>query len=797
MSDRDGGDSRGKNDMCGSFRARCALAAIVALCVCTAQSFAGSFVERLSPPVLVRGKTSRVTIVGSELAGATALWTSLDAKDVIAILVEPSRENQALFEVKVGPDTPLGVYGLRVASSRGLSNVKLFLIDDLPIVPERESRPQSAEPQRLRWPVAVVGRAKEADVHRYTIEVGAGERISFEVVGSRLGQDFDPVVTIKDARNRPILEHDNDVGLMFDCRFAHRFETAETYAVEIHDTRFRGSDNVVYVLRVGRFPDGRVALPSTVRAGDEIELSVPGDDPFTERVAIRKDAAPGGYFQELRRAGDQASTWAPLEVSPYSNTLEREPNDLATKATLAPIPSVLHGAIASPADRDAYAVELTAGQRLSAQVECRGLGSPADLDITMTDPGGKTVARLDTLPDGAATFEIDAKSKGRHILLVRSLTGEAGPEYAYRITLNWREPNVRLVADASSLAIPRGSYQPLPLSLVRTDYGGPIELSLRGAPPGMSLRTIVIPAGETDVDDAIAVGDSVAEGLYSVQVVGRMKSDGRERLVVATTLPLIDRLPAGRGPHGEPFELREDQRRLPPSLTNRIAVLVTPRSPFTFELPDRLVVLPRYLETTFRLVTTRAAGFDAPITFAARGGTLEPVLLQKPRVKAEMPAATRDRPTVLGIVRSGVNSELRRHRVTVTAHASDVSQAVDLTRTFEMTTQPAYELSADPPRLEARPGESAKVAIRAHRLRPFAGPVTIRPTAVGGLSLPAAVEITAGTDRAEMRIAVPTATKPGTYRVALPGLARVSKFDEAVTGKPIDVVVIAPKGGGS
>ena len=121
-------------------------------------------------------------------------------------------------------------------------------------------------------------------------------------------------------------------------------------------------------------------------------------------------------------------------------------------------------------------------------------------------------------------------------------------------------------------------------------------------------------------------------------------------------MPLIDRLPTGHGPHGEPFELREDQRRLPPTLTDRIAILVTPPSPYTFELPDRLVVLPRYLEATFRLETTRVAGFDGPITFVARGGTLERLNLQKPRVKAELPPATRDQNDRHG--RPPVRSEL-------------------------------------------------------------------------------------------------------------------------------------------
>ena len=82
------------------------------------------------------------------------------------------------------------------------------------------------------------------------------ERVTFEVVGNRLGQDFDPVVTIKDGRGRQIVERDNDIGLMFDCRFAQTFEKAGTYTIEVRDTRFRGSDHMVYVLRVGRFPGG-------------------------------------------------------------------------------------------------------------------------------------------------------------------------------------------------------------------------------------------------------------------------------------------------------------------------------------------------------------------------------------------------------------------------------------------------------------------------------------------------------------------------------------------------------------
>src|SRR5262249_35214588 len=195
-----------------------------------------------------------------------------------------------------------------------------------------------------------------------------------------------------------------------------------------------------------------------------------------------------------------------------------------------------------------------------------------------------------------------------------------------------------------------------------------------------------------------------------------------------TTSPLVDRLPVGRGPHGEPFELREDQRRLPPSLTDCIAILVSPPSPYTFELPDQSVTLPRYLETTFRLAITRVGGDEAPIGFVAHGGSLEPLNLQKPRIVAAISPATKGQSAVAGVLRSGVNSELRKQRVTITAHANDGGRSVDLTRTFELTTRVSYEPSAEPSRVQIPAGKSARVAILPNRIAPFEGPITIRPS---------------------------------------------------------------------
>ena len=98
---------------------------------------------------------------------------------------------------------------------------------------------------------------------------------------------------------------------------------------------------------------------------------------------------------------------------PIRNALEREPNDAARQGHARPGPER-----AARRDRRRPAIATHSpstwprGSGLTAQVECRPLGSPADLDVSLIDPAGKTVNRLDTLPDGETTFRDPGEVKG-------------------------------------------------------------------------------------------------------------------------------------------------------------------------------------------------------------------------------------------------------------------------------------------------------------------------------------------------------------------------------------------------
>src|SRR5947209_534290 len=79
---------------------------------------ADGFVESIAPPVVERGKTTRVTFAGRELAAALDVWHSLPAGALTARPVESS-SGRAVFDITASPDAPVGVCGLRVATRDG------------------------------------------------------------------------------------------------------------------------------------------------------------------------------------------------------------------------------------------------------------------------------------------------------------------------------------------------------------------------------------------------------------------------------------------------------------------------------------------------------------------------------------------------------------------------------------------------------------------------------------------------------------------------------------------------------
>src|SRR5260370_21054500 len=305
---------------------------------------------------------------------------------------------------------------------------------------------------------------------------------------------------------------------------------------------------------------------------------------------------------------------------------------------------------------------------------------PRALYLRITATAGKELRRVTENAREVVVHDFAAGNAGMYHLAVRDLNRDGGPAFAYRLEVRTGQPQVQVMAEGEGLTVPRGTYQPVPLTVTRTDYASPVALTLLGAPPGVALSPNEIGEGVTAIVCKLSAAPDAALGPHTLQILARPATTPDAPPTLVRTRPLIDRqiVNVDLIPHA----LREDQRRLPPSLTDRFAVQVTPPAPFTVDLATPLGTLSRYQHADFPVVTTRVPGFDGPITFSATGGQIAPKDEGRTRVYAEFPEATADRLQITGSIHSRILTNLVRHRLDATAIGIHQRQRSVSPRTF-------------------------------------------------------------------------------------------------------------------
>ncbi len=783
-------------------------------------AFPQAFVEQLSPPVLQRGTVNRIEVLGSDMAEAIGLWSSLPSDMFRARPVEASGANRAVFDVELTAQAPLGFYGLRLATRSGLSNVHLFLVDELPVTrswtlrvepPSEKVLDSESLAAAIKLPACITAPCRPAAIDRYSITVEKGQRVAFEVIGNRLGKDYDPLVRVRDAKGKVVAECDNSVGLFFDCRFAHTFAEAGTFTVEVRDSRFEGHPTWHYVLRMGDFPEARVSVPSAARIGETTTLTFPQVPGLQLPVEFAANRPLGSYFQEVRHSPSGLATWIPLVLSDLPTAVEVEPNDTLETATLvsAKVPATLNGVLGKPGDVDWFAFELAKDQKLNVQGIARTIGSAADLELVLFNADGREARRVDDTDLDEASFDFKADKAGLYRLQVRDLARDGGPEFAYRIDVRAGGPQFQLLAEAAELTIPQGTYQPLSLKVTRTEFNGEIQLELRGAPAGMTLEPNVIPADAIEFVGRVIVApssltlrvgsasgkapdsESQATGLHSLQVIGTASVEGGTALQgITKTKPLVDR--QLKNVDLIPYALREDQRHLPPSLTNQIAVMITPPPPFNVELPESLIKLTRYQTAEFPIVTTRSAGFTAPITFTVTGGQIGVEAEERNQLYARFTPATADRLTSSGTFFNRILTNLAKHRVDLTASAEVNGHRVNLIRTFRLEVQSAFQPTIEPALPTAEPGGIVRFKILANRVATFDGPVTFTLGPQSGFTFPENVTIPKGAESVDVELKADPKLNPGRHNLRQQVAGFVGKYEESFNLPNIPIEITKP-----
>jgi hypothetical protein len=565
-----------------------------------------------SPGAVRPGGTVDVTVSGSNLAGATSLWTSFDSTAVLAPGVKNNGKNasQVVFRVTVPATAPVGIHGLRVVTPNGVSPLRLFVLDDLPTVAQTANT-TAATAQSLKLPVAVEGTVGALSKHYFQFDANAGQLLSFEVLARRIGSPLDPIFTLfavtKDGP-RELVYSDDAPGLFGDSRLSHRFEAAGQYLLELRDISYKGSANHRFRLRLGDFPCVSVPYPLGAKRGSETTLTFAGSS--VENIEPVKVKVPAGSDARwlavgAKRKGGQSSGFAVLAVSDSNEAVEREPNDEPNRATRVTLGDNLNGRFQRPGDVDRFVFSAKKGQRFTFNAITRRQGSPTDAVLKLLNAKGAKLVEADDsgMTDAAISYTFPAD--GDYQLVVQDLEGRGGPEFAYRIEVTAAVAPFSVSSAADVLNVPAGGTAAVNVVASRRGYNGPIQITVTGLPEGITAIPTAIGPGRLGATLTLVGTGKAKRGVAkSVRIVGTATIGKKTVTDVADINAALKALSAGY-----PFPA--------PTLRSELMAAVAPPAPFATAVEPQTVSIAKGKKATVKIKLTRGKGITEAVALSA------------------------------------------------------------------------------------------------------------------------------------------------------------------------------------
>ncbi|MER3417082.1 MAG: hypothetical protein C4297_12845 [Gemmataceae bacterium] len=663
--------------------------------------------QGIFPPAVHRGVPAELTLVGNHLDRFVSLLTDVPAK----VTVVASQAHNLRVRLEVAPDAPSGLHGLRVVTSNGVSNMRLFAVDDVPIVLEEDGHHTAATAQSIPTLAAVCGRAEAEKADFYRVALRKGQRLTFEVLGRRLGTPFDPLLLLHDRRTgQPVAYADDTPGLSRDARLTWVSPEDGEYSLEVRDVRYQGGPDWHYVLRVGDFPCATTAFPLVVRRGSQtrvhfagrdvqsvqpVLLALPGETPAASvpLVPVREGAPPG---------------W-PVEVfvSDLPQVVEVEPNDEVAAAQPIAWPTGINGRLEKKGDRDHFRLRLEQGQAVVVTAQTVAMHSPAAVFLQLLDDKGRKQAASDPTRE-PARIEFQAPAAGDYILAVEHLQFWGGPEETYYLEIAARQPDFELELLADRVSLCRGDRAIVEVQAHRRGYDGPIEIN---AVAGQGvIGSARIAPGQSATLLELQAADDLPLGGRTVYVVGHAVLDGR----VST------RLAHARAA----LRTSLNQLAYPPAYVGQaLAVGVMPASAFHIAVTYRTPEGVRGLAVPVQVHVQRATGFDGEIRLEVRGPSplpgQQPVL---PPVTATI-AAKQNQATIQ--LQPTLQAPLGALPVAFVARAAAGGQAHVSARLAPLNLVLPFDLAVEPDQIALEPGGKAKLRVRALRKGGYQGPIVL------------------------------------------------------------------------
>ncbi len=673
-----------------------------------------------SPSGVQRGTPLELTLTGTNLADPVGVWTSFPAKVSIPTDMNNGKDAAKLrVKLDVPADAPLGFHTIRVATKHGISNTRVFCVDELPQVAEVDSNRTKSTAQQVPVPCVVMGRCDAEASDFFKINVKAGQRLTFEVLGRRLGSGFDPIILLHDAKSgRELagLYSDDAPGLQTDARLTHTFKDAGDYIVEIHDTTHRGGPDFFYRLRIGDFPAAIAPIPVALKRGAKASVNFAG--PAVEGVAPIEVAMPNEAGKPVVNVAPKAaaglSGWpVSLIASDFDELVEQEPNNEPAKANKIPVPSGITARFLEKGDIDCFTFTAKKGVKYAITADTYEINSPAEVYLVLKNAKNAELAKSNpTTP--TARIDYTATEDGDLIVQAEHLNFAHGPNEIYRLSVCETQPDFDVVIGLDRFDVAPGGTTLVPvMTAVRRDYAGPIELSVVGH-PGFS-GSVTIPAGVPGTPPPpagtpiaylpLTAKADVPMGPYDLRIQAKGSAAGKEVIRFATVADLVKQSMAGLG-----FPPREMLNSIAVGVTDKPLFALTPK----LANPDVIRGTP----ATVTISATKAMGFDDAITITAVG--------LPPNVTAALKPLPKGSNDIQLQITAAANAPLGSFNITFRGAAkSGGKDFAYYSAPLNLTIALPFEVKVEPALISLKPGAKAKVKVTATRRGAFAGAIDV------------------------------------------------------------------------
>jgi hypothetical protein len=469
-------------------------------------------IRNLSLRGLQTGATTSLIIEGSDLLPEPHLLLPVP---IASETVKRGATAQRIeIAVTLADTVSPGLYRLRLANPKGVSNPIVIGIDDLAQLP--------FTPHIARLPTALHGNLAGSATLKTSFSGKKGQPVVIDLEARRLGATIDPVVEIYDPRHVQLAYSEGQSFLGGDARIETVLPVDGTYTVALHDILYRAGSANHFRLKIGQLYYADRVFPLGGQRGRETSFELIGRLPPALR-SLRMDLrSPLSEIPLPLPSIPNLSGAAPGILLDDFPEIQKAPMTGGKLQEVA-VPAVIDGRLRKPGEEDRYRLLVKPGMKLHFEVLANRAGSPLDGVLVVGNERGAQLARSDdrsdttdpgldfTVPDGVTSLVVG----------LTDLEGRGGNAYSYRLAITPADrPDFRLALSEDRLLIPQGGSAVVRVRATRTGYHGPIKLALPRLPSEVTVSGDTIPAGATDTLLSLSVPARMRPEQVLTQIIG-------------------------------------------------------------------------------------------------------------------------------------------------------------------------------------------------------------------------------------------------------------------------------------